>query len=302
MNTIESLEKDIFSQVECLNLFKPWKKLTQSQLKNSIFCGSGDSLAACLLAEAYSSLDTRAVDPLDLLKNKTIPKKKNVYIVSISGRTISNIKVAKLARQSITITSNPKSKLAKVSKKVIPLQFPNSDVFTAGTISFLDSALTCISLVFKIKIKNPQKIFNQAQKLSKQIKLKNRIFFLGNLHTYPLALYGAAKLYEIIGAPAYYERIEQFSHMELFSVNPGDTVIIFEEKNKHNQILVKNLKKSGLNVIQPLTKRTDKISQFLFFTFFSQLVPFFIAKKRDKKECHFVTSKKLRNVSDSMIY
>ena len=302
MNTIEALEKDILLQVQCLSHYLPQSPLTEHQLKNSIFCGSGDSLAACMLAEAHSEYKAKAVDPLDLLKNKSILKNHSVFVISISGKTISNIKVAKQARQAIAITSNPNSKLENTCKNSILLNFPNSDVVTAGTISFLESALTCISLTKHVKISHPDKIFQYALSQSKNIKLKNRIFFLGNLQTYPLAMYAAAKLYEILGLNAYYERIEQFSHMELFSTTKGDTVIIFEEKNTHNSLLTKNLKKVGLNVIQPDPKSKNQISQFLFFTFFAQLVPLLLAKKKHQKDCHFVTSKKLRKVSDNMIY
>lgn len=302
MNTISALEKDILLQVQNLSRFIPSPQLNPTQQKHSIFCGSGDSLAASMLAEAFSQSQAKAIDPLDLLKNKSIAETNDVYIVSISGKTISNIKVAKAARKSIAITANPQSKLAKASDKIIPLNFPNSDIITAGSISFLDSALTCMSLIMPIKIKNPEKIFNNAVNQSKKVKLGNKIFFLGNLYTYPIALYGAAKIFEILGLDAFYERIEQFSHMELFSTKPGDTVIIFEQKNPHNILLSKNLKKAGINVIQPTTKYSDKISQFLFYTFFSQLVPLFLAKKEQQKECHFVTAKKLRKISDSMIY
>ena len=302
MNTISALEKDILLQVQNLSRFKPQISLNPIQQKNSIFCGSGDSLAASMLAEAFSESKVKAIDPLDLLKNKSIAQKNDVYIVSISGRTISNVKVAKLARKSIAITANPNSKLANVCNKIIPLKFPNSDVVTAGSISFLDSALTCISLVMPFKIKNSEKIFKDAINQCKKVKLGNKIFFLGDLYTYPLALYGAAKIFEVLGLDAFYERLEQFSHMELFSTKPGDTVIIFEQKNSHNTLLSKNLKKAGIHVIQPNLKYTDKISQFLFYTFFSQLVPLFLAKKNQQKECHFVTAKKLRKISDNMIY
>jgi hypothetical protein len=90
--------------------------------------------------------------------------------------------------------------------------------------------------------------------------------------------------------------------MELFSAKRGDTVIIFEEKNTHNSKMIKNLKKFGLNVYRPNLGRMDKISQVIFFIFFSQLTPLFHAKKNRQKECYFVTAKKLRNVSSNMIY
>ncbi|RDJ31129.1 MAG: sugar isomerase [Crenarchaeota archaeon] len=302
MQTIEAYEKDINLQVECLGKFKPCSVIPRNKQSKTIFCGSGDSLAASMLAEAFSEFRVRAMDPLDLLKNPTIPRNNDVCIVSISGRTISNIRVAKLAKHSIGITANPQNKLGKTVSRIIPLKFPNNDVFTAGSISYLESALMCISLVNHFKIKDSKKIFQSAKRQAQRISLGKRVFFLGNLLTYPSAMYAAAKLYEILGYDAYYERIEQFSHMELFSCVPGDTIVIFEKKNPHNSNLAKQLKKIGLNVIHPDPPSANKISQFLFYTFFSQLVPLNLAKKKGQKDCHFVTSKKLRNASDKMIY
>ena len=302
MNTIEAYEYDIKLQSEFLKNFKKQKPLSVNHQKNAIFTGSGDSLASAKLAEVFSNFRVKSMDPLDLLKNKSIAKSKTVYFVSISGNTISNIKVAKVAKKAIAITSKPKSRLAKSCTRSILLQSPNSDVFTAGSISFLESALTCISLVKPIIITKTNDIFKKAYSDAKKSKIRKRIFVLGNMHTFPVAMYCAAKFYELLGYDAHFEQIEQFSHMELFSAKKGDTVVIFEEKNMHNAQLSKNLKNVGLNVIHPVLNSKNKISQIIYYTFFSQLLPFFEAKKRKKKECHFVLAKKLRNVSDIMIY
>ena len=302
MQTIEAYENDIKMQQEFLTNFKKQKIISQNKQKNTIFTGSGDSLASAMLAESFSNFAVKAVDPLDLLKNNFISKNKTVYFVSISGNTISNIRVAKKSKKSIAITSRPKSRLVMACDDSIILQSPNSDVFTAGSISFLESALTCISLVCPITIPKSPNIYKKAFEEAKKAKFGKRIFIIGNMHTYPLAMYCAAKFYELLGYDAHYERIEQFSHMELFSVKKGDTVIIFEEKNSHNTQLVKNLKKVGLNVIFPNHNFRDKISQIIFYTYFSQLLPLFEAKKIGKKDCNFVLSKKLRQVSDNMIY
>ena len=114
-------------------------------------------------------------------------------------------------------------------------------------------------------------------------------------------MYCATKFYEILCYDAHYSRIEQFCYMELFSVQRGDTVIIFEEKTTHTKQIGQNLKKIGINVIHPNIP-SEKISQMLYCTFFSQLVTLFEAKKKRKKDCHFVTAKKIRNVSNQMIY
>ena len=302
MKTIEAFERDVILQTQFLHAFKPQSPISKPSQQNTIFCGSGDSLAAALLAEAFSNLRVRAADPLDLIKNKQITKLHTVFLISISGKTVSNIKVAKLARKSIAITSNPKSKLAKACVKTIQLKFPNSDVFTGGSLSFLQSALTCISLVTNFTMPNNEQIFKKAIIEAKKVKFTKRVFLLGNLHTYPLAMYGAAKFYELLGFDAHYERIEQFSHMGLFSIKKGDTVILLEEKNPHTVQLVKNLKKLGLRVFQPIIGTSNKLSQFLFYTFFTQMVPLLEAKRKKKIDCHFVTSKNLRQVSDNMIY
>ena len=147
MKTIEAYEKDIILQTQFLQIFKPQSPISKVSQQKTIFCGSGDSFAAALLAEAFSDLRVRAADPLELIKNKQIAKLYNVFLVSISGNTISNIKVAKFARESVAITSNPKSRLAKACKRTIDLKFLHYDGITGGSLSFLQSALTCISLV-----------------------------------------------------------------------------------------------------------------------------------------------------------
>ncbi|QLH03011.1 sugar isomerase [Nitrosopumilus cobalaminigenes] len=300
MNSIEAYENDIQLQLDFLKSFKKQKTLSASSQKNILFSGSGDSLVSALLAESFSNGLTKAMDPLDLYQNKSLAKSKQVYFVSISGNTITNIKVAKIAKKALAITSQPQSKLAKASDRTILLKSTNSGIFTAGSISFLESALTCISLVSNIKIPNIS-LFRKAATSAKKAKLSKRIFVLGNFHTFPIAMYCAAKFYEILGYDVHYSRIEQFSHMELFSAKRGDTVIIFEEKNPHTKQLGKNLKNIGINVVHPDVPK-EKLSQVIFCVFFSQLISLYEAKRTRKKECHFVTAEKVRDVSNRMIY
>lgn len=300
MNSIDAYEKDIKLQLNFLKSFRKQKTISVNLQKNILFSGSGDSLVSSLLAESFSGGIVKAMDPLDLYRNKVLVKSKHVYFVSISGNTITNIKVAKITKKATAITSHPQSRLAKVSGYVIPLVSPNSGVFTAGSISFLESALTCISLVKNITIPKST-LFTKASLSAKKAKISKRIFVLGNLHTYPVAMYCAAKFYEILGYDVHYSRIEQFSHMELFSAKKGDTVIIFEEKNTHSKQLGKNLKKIGINLVHPNIP-SEKISQVIFCILFSQHLSLYEAKRKRKKECHFVTAKNIRNVSNQMIY
>ena len=301
MKTVEALEQDILLQIPFLHKFKAEKPIPTQKQQNTIICGTGDSYAAALLCEAFSNFKIRAIDPLDLVNNPSLAK-NHAYLVSISGNTISNIKAAKIAKKATAITANKNSRLAKACSDIIYLDYPSSGVFTSGSIGFLSSALTCISLATRFFIQKPSQLFLDALEKSRKIKIKNKVFLLGNQHTFPVAMYGAAKLYEILGIDAHYERIEQFSHMGLFCAKKGDTVIIFEKKNKHNLQLVKNLRKIGLNTILVEPKTKDKGSAIVFFIFVSQLVPLYHAKARHQKECYFINSKKIRAASSDMIY
>ncbi|MEM2785709.1 MAG: SIS domain-containing protein [Candidatus Nitrosotenuis sp.] len=301
MKTVAAFKADIFLQPKLLKEFKGVARLSDKTLKKCVFCGTGDSLAAAMLAEAFSEYRARSLDPLDVVKNKKLLKGRKAYFVSISGNTISNIKAAHMAQSATAITKNQSSRLAKTCDNVIVLSYCDSGILTSGSIGFLSSALTCISLVKKFKIRNPQKLFNLAQLSAKKIIPKNRVFILGNQYTYPVALYGAAKMYEILGHDAHYERIEQFSHMSMFCARQGDTVIILEQKNKHTTRLARYLTKLGLNVFHPSIS-TNQIDQVVFYTFVLQLVTLNAATKLRLSDCHFVTSKKIRDASSAMIY
>ena len=160
--------------------------------------------------------------------------------------------------------------------------------------------LTCISLVTKFSIKRTSDLFLNAQKESKKVRLTGRIFVLGNMHTFPVSMYFVAKLYEVLGMNAQYERIEQFSHMGLFSTRKGDTVFIFDGNSKYNTKLRKNLLNAGLNVIHIVPIAKKKIEQICYYTFVSQLIPLFHAKMGESKAlllcfCKKITKRKLRN-------
>ena len=199
MNTIDAFEKDIELQVDFLKSFKKQKPISKSLQKNTLFTGSGDSLISSFLAESFSDGMIRAMDPLDLYKNKHLVKSKRVYFVSISGNTITNIKTAKLAKKSIAITSKSDSRLAKASDDVILLDAPTHHVFTAGSITFLESALTCISLAKSFSISKPCEIFRKAKSDAKKTRVSKKIYVLGNLLTFPIAMFCAAKFYEVMG-------------------------------------------------------------------------------------------------------
>lgn len=299
MNTIDAFEADIARQPKYIKEFRAGLQIPKNRHSRTVFSGSGDSLAAAMLASAFSDYAIAAVDPLELAKNPEIAKNKSVYFVSVSGNTSANIRASRLFRQTIAITKNPNSRLGASCKKAICLSYQDSGIITSGSIGFIASALECISKAVSFDIKGVERIFWHAKKEASKIDVSGKVFFLGGQYTYPVAMYAAAKLYEIAGSDAHYERLEQFFHMGLFSTKKSDTVIIFEDKIARLQRLLQRL---GLGVYAPKPGTKNKVGQVLFYAFLSQFVALRLARKKRQKECYFVLQKRLRDASSQTIY
>ena len=113
---------------------------------NAVFVGSGDSYASALAAHYLSSGNAACYHPLDIISDPSLAKGRNVYFVSISGRTRANVRAARIAKNAgahtTAITANPASPLAKACDDIFELRFPSAGR-TAGTISFAASMLAC---------------------------------------------------------------------------------------------------------------------------------------------------------------
>lgn len=135
VSTISAYESEIMMQLEFLEQFQPPKQLSVPEQQKTIFCGTGDSFASAQLAEVFSDFRVKALDPLDLSKYAKILKNNHLFFISISGNTISNIKLARKSKISTAITANPTSRLGKTCSDIIPLKFRNTGIQTAGSIS-----------------------------------------------------------------------------------------------------------------------------------------------------------------------
>ena len=150
------------------------------------------------------------------------------------------------------VTANPDSRLAALATgRIIPLDFPRTGVSTAGSISFTSSVLACLSLVnpgaLRPLMRHARSTFERAERDAARIRIRGSLYILGGVMTYPLAMYAAAKFYEVLGYDARYARTEQFSHMEVFSAHEGDTVVLFEEPRGRISDLVGSLGEAGLH-------------------------------------------------------
>lgn len=307
MNTIEAYEQEIRYQITDLPRFvheSKIKKLSMEDQERCVFTGAGDSFAAAMIAEHASSNKIRAIDPMNICSNPLIVKNRILYALSISGNTRANVEAAKVAKRrakkTIAITANRESKLAKVCDEVIELRFRNSGMLTAGSIGFTTSMLACLSLIRNVKVSNVKQLFDSAES-DANIKLNGHIYILGSGTTYPLAMYGCAKMYEVLGIKAQYAMLEQFCHMELFSIKENDTILILSEGDKAEELAAK-LVDDGYNALVFGPKGKTLEEKLLYYSILLQLIVLYNTKRLKLNECYFITNDRLRKTSSSLIY
>ncbi|WP_268542476.1 sugar isomerase [Candidatus Nitrosotenuis cloacae] len=301
MKTVEAFERDMGLQPAYIKRLGSKKPIPKSRWKDTVFCGSGDSMAAAMLASSFSNYSITAVDPLELVQNKEMAKGRHVFFVSVSGNTRANILAARQVRHSVAVTKNPRSRLARSCKGVIPLEYSDSGVVTSGSIGFVACALECISQVRRFRVSMVDEMFERAEREARRIAVSGKVFFLGNQHTYPVAMYGAAKLYEMCGLDAHYERVEQFFHTGLFCAKKGDTVILLDGGARARRLAVV-LRRLGLGVYCPALWVGTAVDKVVFCIFVSQFVALNLAKRRRQADCHFVLQTNLRDASSQTIY
>src|SRR5919205_2823833 len=138
MNSIKAMELEIGYQVQDL------PKLIQTNLIQTnkinpeccLFIGSGDSFVAGLIAYYASKQRTISCNPVEFLLNPSIGDKKQMYIISVSGRTSANILCAIVAKKykvrTTAITAKSESILAKHCNNYIKLNYKSTGWLTSG--------------------------------------------------------------------------------------------------------------------------------------------------------------------------
>ena len=227
----------------------------------------------------------------------------------MSGRTRSNVAAArsvrKIARARIGVTSNEASPLAKEVDQAILLPFeygPRSP----GMASFALSLAYCAKLLSVDLRLDFGRVHSAGRRLSRGLKFSRAgsTFFLGNRALYAVSMYAAAKLYEYFGASAQYQRLEEFSHMELFSLRARDAVNIFggSDPLKIGGTLARSLKAAGYESCLAAADRATAVENVFTAVFATQFaVARWIGETRTKRPYILDAGKKL-SVSDSMIY
>ena len=315
MNSIKAMELEIGYQVQEL------PKLIQPNKINPeccLFIGSGDSFVAGLVAQHASKRRAISCNPVEFLLNPCIADKREMYIISVSGRTSANILCAIVARKhkirTTAITAKSKSILAKYCNNYIKLGYKSTGSLTSGTISFTSSMLSCLSLLTDITdLGNIECIYQQAniqaENLLKMHSIDTSSFiFLGDGILFPIGMYGALKVNEIFGSKSYAYTIEEFCHSPIFSIKRGDNIIIFDnigfdkKKKKNASLLYNRLNHINYSTVYVDLSNLSQIEAVLKSIFLIQIFLLKIAKRDGLKDCFFLRNKQLLDLSSDLIY
>ena len=274
----------------------------------SIFVGAGDSYAAALVAFYASKGRCIAMDPYTLASEPEVARGVEVFFISVSGRTSSNAlalaKVGRIAKKTTALTAVEASPLALGADELVMLPMSYSPR-TPGMRSFSLSAMAVLSLVGAARPCDFEGVFESAKTDSRRMSLaKGTTYFLGNSLAHAASLYASAKVYEVLGLRAHAEVLEEFSHMELFSLRPSDTVNAFSAFDPSGMAgkLRRALSKEGYRSEVVPARGTSETERFFHCVFVSQLWSLAEAKRAGITRPVFLNGAKKLRVSDSMIY
>ncbi len=282
-------------------------KLEQSSL---VFTGSGDSYAAGVFAQELSHGEAIASDPYELLTNIQRVRGKNLVIVSVSGRTRTNIKLARKAKgigaRRIAITANKESPLARECDETLQLRYRSAGTLTSGTVSFTTGLLACSiflgSLPRIVKVKAP---LTEAAHLEANLKRATvgSFLFTGSGVSYALSIYGAAKINEVLGTKAESIYPEELGHAKLFTMDKKRDVIVCISSGRDKAMETHELlRKRGFRSSILVLPKGHVVNSSLRIAFYLQGLALFLARRKRIKQCAFLTDKKRLKLSNRMIY
>ncbi len=309
------MEQEIQNQVEDLPAFARelgkddrFRHVDPSRM---IFTGSGDSFACSLFAHYLSNMQAFAADPYELQLYPQVSKNKTVFITSVSGKTRTNIQLARkikgIAKKRVAITANPSSPLAKECDDVIQLWYRRSGILTSGTASFSATLIAVASLIRRLpKLDSLRTIERQAAEWARRLRVHPRgeFLFVGSGTGYSLAMYAAFKIHEVLGLPAQYQQTEQLGHSQLFSLQERSDNLLFlsPSSDKKTSEVFRVLSKNGFHAYLLKGSTADPILAALQVTFCIQHLALHLARKKGLQECAFVTDKKRLALSSRLIY
>lgn len=318
MSSLDAMNRGIESQPRdlskyCDELYRQRTKYAPFDPAKTIFTGSGDSYSAALFACELSNGISQALDPYELSRKPWLARGKHIIIISVSGKTRTNIELATRlkprARALVAVTSDPRSPLALKCKDTLVLRYQRADVPTAGTSSYTSSLIACgflLGKLTKVVEVDLSKALARAWDWSEKAKKRpvpTSLTLIGSGFEYASGYYGGLKFNEVLGLPATCKYPEEFGHAYLFSVKKTDMIVcINSDDDPRTQPFFQALRKSDLAPVKMQSRSLDPLQRSLEFAFHFQCLAYVLARKKGLKECAYISDKKRLATSSWMIY
>jgi fructoselysine-6-P-deglycase FrlB-like protein len=302
MDSLEKIKLDYVGQINSLILARLSNRVKS---KNCIFVGSGDSYVAGLIAEYVSHHQCSCYSPSDLKRSKFMDE-MTYYFISVSGKTRSNIEIAKRATKAgvrtVAITFDPTSELASVCSEIYPLRIASAKTSTSYS-AFTANVVICLQLAGISIPPNFQTWHRNGMALSskfEQVNLPRGILhILGNDAFYPLAIYASLKMAEFFGVTSMPNRMEEFCHSPIFGIKPSHSLWIFGGTKNTSIQELENLR-NELSFFE--LENSDPLSELFESIFFLQGLMLLWCEKYGINELKYVLMKKVLAISSNIIY
>jgi fructoselysine-6-P-deglycase FrlB-like protein len=314
-SSLDAIEQEIHNQVEDLPAFArelgKYDRFRNLDPSSMIFTGSGDSLASSLFAHYLSQVQAFAADPYELQLYPQVSKNKTVFITSVSGKTRTNIQLARkvrgLAKKRVAITANPSSPLAKECDDLIQIRYRSPGTLTSGNAGFSASLLAVASLIRRLpKLDSLHVVERRAAEWARGLRVhpRGQFLFVGSGTGYALAMYAAFKIHEVLGLPAQYQHTEQLGHSQLFSIQEKSNNLLFlsPSSDKKTGEVFRVLSKNGFHAYLLKSDTRDPILGTLQVMFCLQHLALYLGRRMGLRECAFLTDRKRLALSSRLIY
>ena len=311
--SIRAMDEEIKNEILDLPRFAsllrkdPVKKIDPSR---TVFTGSGDSYAAAIFAQELSGNRALGSDPYELLRSINRVRGKSLVIISVSGRTRTNLELARkakrIARERIAITADASSPLAKECDRVVLLDYQATGVLTSGTASFTTGMIACSALLGKLpRSLGLDAAYEESLHWARNVTLSDRgsVLTVGSGIHYGMALYGASKIHEVLGRRAEVDYPEQMGHAHLFSIDKDhDTIICVYSDREKTWELAKTLGRNGFKVVGLKVQGSNPVNNCVRIAFYLQHLALLEAKRKRMRDCAFKADEKRLSLSSQLIY
>lgn len=313
-SSLELMRREIEEQAKGLRAFgERLNKLSKSwDPSNLAFAGSGDSYSAALWAQELSSGRAVAYDPSELALDPSRVKGKDIVLLSVSGKTRSNLQLAKslggVASKRIAITGSKDSPLSRECDETILLSYHHADGLTSGTASYTATLLACAHPLGQVPTLRVEHLVKAARLDTDRrdffLPKDATVVFVGSGLDYPLAIYGGLKVNEVLGLKSIWCTPEQLVHAIVFSLDKTkDRIVLIEPySNRRVREIVRALSDIGFSIYSFSVPTQNPVIHSIGVAFHLQYFAYNQAIRLGLKECSFLSNEELLDVSSKLIY